>query len=533
MICHFNKAQFLKGEEVLLQAEAGECLTGIEIYMLEEQIFPEICFEGSSVRIRGLETGGYGIKTFGKDEKWEGAFDVVASKREIVRYGFLSDFPAEEKECRDVEWMRDLHLNCIQFYDWMYKHDRLISPDEEYKDPMGRATSLNTLRRKIKSCSENGIRPFAYGAVYAATEDTYKEHPEWAMYTKEGSPIRFADWLYYMNVSKDCGWTGHLLKQYGEAIKFGFKGIHMDTYGFPKWVWDSSGRKINLQECFAVLVDTAEDAVKSLDPEAGVIFNAVNNWPTEKVVDTSEDAVYVEVWPPNDNYRDLYTIIRDIKASTDKSVILAAYMKPFAKNNADESEYALRLAWAVISASGGTQLVFGEDRSVLCDSYYANYAGLRTRFLPIAQKYCDYLVRYSSLLYADKGIDISRTASGGINEDICFAAENAEFSVDGKADSVWTIIRETDELINIQLINLCGNDSLWNSTKKPPRKVHDIRITLRLDRELNGAWYATPDTGSLQAQSIATEVVDTSMGRVYTLTIPELYCWTSVWVNIK
>ena len=65
----------------------------------------------------------------------------------------------------------------------------------------------------------------------------------------------------------------------------------------------------------------------------------------------------------------------------------------------DAAERSFRLAWAVISASSGTQLVLGENRSLLRDSYYVNYAHLRESFLPIVQRNCDFLVRYKDLLY--------------------------------------------------------------------------------------------------------------------------------------
>lgn len=62
-----------------------------------------------------------------------------------------------------------LHLNAVQFYDWMYRHDKLLPDSELYSDPMGRPTSLAVIEGKIAACKKLGMRPFAYGAVYAAT----------------------------------------------------------------------------------------------------------------------------------------------------------------------------------------------------------------------------------------------------------------------------------------------------------------------------------------------------------------------------
>ena len=83
----------------------------------------------------------------------------------------------------------------------------------------------------------------------------------------------------------------------------------------------------------------------------GVIFNAVNNWPTETVAAAAQDAVYIEVWPPHDTYFDLYRLIREARLLSHRNVILAAYLKAFQGEDMDAAERSFRLAWAVISLS--------------------------------------------------------------------------------------------------------------------------------------------------------------------------------------
>lgn len=109
--------------------------------------------------------------------------------------------------------------------------------------------------------------------------------------------------------------------------------------------------------------------------------------------------------------------------------------------------------------------MLGENKAALQDSYYANYAALRPSFLPVVQRYCDFLVRYAALLYLDAGMDIGRTAAGGINEDVQFEAEDCVFSTDAEADTVWSMIRESGSRLNIQLVNLRGNNARWNEAK--------------------------------------------------------------------
>ncbi len=429
--------------------------------------------------------------------------------------------------------MKDIHLNAIQFYDWMYRHDQLLPPERQYTDPLGRHMDLKVIEEKIQHCKELGMRPIAYGAVYAATQETYEQHPEWGIYTMDGQPMIFAKWLYYMNISQGNGWATHILEEYRNAIRFGFCGIHMDTYGFPKKVWDNCGHQVDLDKEFSGLINAAADMSQKEDDNGGVIFNAVNNWPVEAVAGSNQDSIYIEVWPPNDTYYDLYALIREARSYSRKNVILAAYMKPFLDEDVEAGERALRMTWATISASGGTQLVFGENHGLLRDSYYVNYAKLRPEFLPIVQKYCDFLVRYESLLYNDCGTDISKTASGGINEDICFNSDTCRFSTDGKSDTVWTIVRESEFRLTIHLINLKGNDCLWNEGKREPQQVQDIRINFRLDRPVRGFYFASPDRDSLTATELCYRCKHTEQGRIYTINVPDVQYWTTIWVQLE
>lgn len=148
-----------------------------------------------------------------------------------------------------------LHFNAIQFYDWMYRHDALLPPADRFRDPLGREMDLSVIREKIAACKTSGIRPIAYGAIYAADKERFQAHPEWGMYTLDGQPMTFAGWLYYMNIARSCGWSDHILEEYRKAIAFGFSGIHMDTYGFPKQVWDNQHRPVDLAEEIPTLID--------------------------------------------------------------------------------------------------------------------------------------------------------------------------------------------------------------------------------------------------------------------------------------
>ncbi|WMJ22506.1 glycoside hydrolase family 66 protein [Paludicola sp. MB14-C6] len=549
--CWPEKAQYIVGEVVTLKMIRPiqiKTLPNICLFRLAD-IFPAepIWNQTSSQKdaeiltasFSQLPAGYYGVEISWGDTILSTAFDITKDRRQDVRYGFISDFKQSDCGEEDILFANKLHLNAIQFYDWMYRHDNLVSKVELYNDPMGRETSLSTIRTKILACKKYGIRPFAYGAIYAATQELYNQHPEWALYTIDGVPMKFADWLYFMNTSENCPWSNYIVEQYENSIsELGFQGIHMDTYGFPKHVLDNNGSAVALEKTFPSLIERSACAVKEIDCEAGVIFNAVNNWPIEEVAPTNQDAVYIEVWPPHDTYFELYRLIREAKQIAQKPVVLAAYMKPFLGAETNESitaaETSLLLTFAVINASGGRQLVFGENKGILCDSYYANYAVIRDSFLSVVRNYCDFAVRYSPLLEYNSAVDISMTAANGINEDILFhAKEDIRFSSNAQADTVWTIIREYEERLVIHLINLSGITQQWNEPKlQRPNSVQDIEIKLLINHRFSNIYVASPDFQGGTAQILEYRKETQNNGQYVFIKVPNLEIWDTVWIEL-
>lgn len=557
--CYPDKAQYFDKETVhiLFESKTIEAISSLKIMVraLDKTIFEKQVdiseFENNPIFYRlplVLPVGNYGVDVIveardeNNDRELHTAFDVVDPMDYQIRYGFLADFSPEEKDdTSDIIYAKKLHLNALQFYDWMYRHDNLLSLEEEYVEPLGRTISLQTIKNKINACKENGIRPFAYGAVYAASKEAYEKNPSWAIYKKNGEPLLFADWLVFMNTSKDEPWYQHILSEYRCAVKeLGFQGIHMDTYGFPKFAWSNNKDRYSLARTFPSMIEAANDLVKEIDPKAGVIFNAVNNWPVEYIADTKQEAVYIEVWPPHITYHHLYTLIREAKYLGAKQVILAAYMEPF-KNMATKAdvlaaETSLLITNAVILASGGTQLVFGESNSLLCDSYYVNYARLEDNFLPKVRAYCDFTVRYGKLLFDRNAMDISMTAANGINEDIKMSVFNRPdimFSSCGEGGRVWSLVKESSNYTMIQLINLRNINEYWNQPKyEQPEVIHRIQMDLLMDAEIAGVYYATPDMDSV-AISIDYTLVEKENGQHIIFEVPSLKIWDLIWIEIK
>jgi len=56
--------------------------------------------------------------------------DVSSNSLKFPRYGYISDFPTTQTMMQSTTMLndmsRDYHLNMYQFYDWMYKHEKLL-----------------------------------------------------------------------------------------------------------------------------------------------------------------------------------------------------------------------------------------------------------------------------------------------------------------------------------------------------------------------------------------------------------------------
>lgn len=453
-----------------------------------------------------------------------GALDVLERWSQAPRYGFLSDFAPEQEGSvpARVDSLRRYHLNVIQFYDWMWRHYALMPPTEEFTDALGRKQSLGTVRAAIKAVQDDGGAAMAYGAVYGAEPEYADQHTDLRLYDDAGKPISLAELFYIMNISPGSPWVDLIVAEFADVVRrMGFDGIHLDQYGFPKTAYSASGDLVDLSTAFPPLIDRSRAAVVAERPGAGVIFNAVDNWPIETVAPTSQDAVYIEVWPPYDSYNDLGDLIRKGKElGGDKQVILAAYLTPFLDASVEDlpgAEAAALLATAVIAAHGGFHLLLGEQDGVLCDPYYPKYATLRPEFATIMGKYYDFLVRYEELLIAPDIKDWNDAGSGTIT----LAGERV--SEQAEPGKVWAIRRGSDRHRIIHLVNLVDQDSIaWNALRTPPSTIRDREVEVAGLPTVKQVLVLTPD--ELQALS----PMWSQEGGVVRLRLPRLDVWTTV-----
>jgi dextranase len=465
------------------------------------------------------------------------AVDACSSWELAPRYGFLSDFaPGEPDPAERLAAMARYHLNAVQFYDWMYRHHRFLPPQPEFTDPLGRRLSLATVRRKIDAARRLGMRAMAYATVYAAAPEYFAEHRDQALYDSRGQPFMLGDFLNIMNVA-DPAWREQLVGECRAALReLPFDGIHLDQYGSPHTGYTLDGRRVDVEQELPGLLD----AVRAGTGDAPTVFNAVNGWPLEAVARSPVEPLYIEVWPPNDTYRDLRELIlraRDLRGG--RAPVLAAYLSEFyTPERAEEAGAApdfrslgdfgslregagtaLRRLTAALALHGASHIVLGEGDGVLCHPYFPNYARLAPEEAAAVRRDYDFLSRYLEYFFDPGWRDVSATRVGGINETIRLDAPR--YGPYGLPDSLWTVVRQRGDELTLGLVNLRDTGPLWNAAQPAPPPVHDLALALRVERPVASLYYASPDYAGGRPIRLATEGDARSTRAV----LPELRLW--------
>jgi len=451
------------------------------------------------------------------------AFDVLTSWTQAPRYGFLTDFaPGRSNVDETMAWLVRSHLNGLQFYDWMYRHDQFLTDQEPYLDPLGRRLSRVTVEKLIAAAHERHIAAMPYTAIYAASIPFYEAHPDWALYQANGQPYLLGEnFLVYMDPRPDSPWVNHLLGQFDQVLRqTDFDGIHLDQYGDPKQGYDFQGQRFDLAGPLAATINATKELVRSHRPEGAVVFNAVNNWPIETVASSDQDFIYIEVWSPHTLYRDLWELIVNAQElGRGKPVVLAAYIDPARSRNA-------RLADAVIFASGGYHIELGEPGAMLADPYFPRYGLMSDELAEVIRRYYDFAVRYENVLALDThdvtSIYESQVTIEGVNTD----ARRAY-------NKVWPIVREGDDVIGLSLINLLDIASPeWNGLLlADPTPLDELQVRYRTERNVERVWLASPDLASPQATVLDFESGQDTQGSYIKFTVPRLEYWDLIGIE--
>jgi dextranase len=445
---------------------------------------------------------GYGLDISGIDERSgevfllaSHGFDVLRHWTDMPRYAFLTDFSTDRDDPdQTLDFLSQFHINALQFYDWMYRHEQLLPEEDDYQDPLGRPASFPMIRTLINSAHQRGMAAMPYTAIYGASESFYKAHPDWAVCEADGQPARLGeDFLVIMDPRLNSPWTQHLLAQFENLLSnTEFDGIHLDQYGYPRAAHDGQGQPFDIESAFAETINATKALAQKHNPDHAVTFNAVTNWPIEKTAPTDQDFIYIEVWQPYVNFIDLNYLINNAQAlSGNKAVVLSAYIDPKYERN-------VMLTDAIIFASGGTHIEIGEHEKMLMDPYFPNYAKIPVHLSAYLRKLYDFAVRYQN-------VTGPQTTNANPVYQTKIQLEDIHTEIEYLYNIVFPIFREHQKGLTINLINLYGVDNrLWNgNVKAPPEELHNHPVRVEgIERKVGKVWIASPDFEDLLSREI-------------------------------
>lgn len=464
------------------------------------------------------------------------AVDVSSDWTKFPRYGFLSDYgkKSDAQLQSTIEVLNRYHINGIQFYDWMYDHQRPLAgtvdnPASTWLDLIGRTNYYSTVKGYIDQAHAKGMKAMfynlAFGALDNASSDGVKE--EWYLFKDNqhnekdnhhlDSPFRSS---IYLTNPANVEWQEYLTKRNEDVYKvFGFDGYHIDQLGDRGTVYDYSGNEVDLKNTYKPFVE----AMKQSEPEKYLVMNAVNQYGQENGISKSPvNFLYTEVWDPNKSFAELVQIIldNDSYSSNQKKTVLAAYMNYNISNSAGYiNKPGILLANSVIFAFGGSHLEVGEH--YLANEYFPNdNLQWKTDLREALINYYDFMVAYQNLL---RGDGVSATyqvdSSDGKLTIGNWPASQGEVAVVGK---------KVDGRDIVHLINFSNANSMeWrdkDGRQIEPLLVQDAAIDITVSATPSKVWLASPDIKGGVAQALEF----TKSGNKISLTIPSIKYWDMV-----
>jgi dextranase len=479
-----TKATFAPGEAVEVEVRGNA--TSVSLWQLDRKVAEVEPVDGVA-RFPAQPEGGYGVAGGGATT----ALDVLADPLSRARYGFVARYDAGRSVGGVIDNVRRLHLNAVQFYDWMYRHARLVPPQDDFEDTLGQQISLDTVRRLAIAIGAAGSLPMAYAAVYAVGKEAWPEWEQEGLFHADGSPWMLGDFLWNVDPTAER-WVSHFVDDLRSALSaVDFKGFHLDQYGQPKRALRSDGSQVDLERGFPELLERLATDV----PNARMIFNNVNDFPTWTTARASQSLTYIEVWSPSVRLGHLAGLVTRARSyAPERSVVLAAYLSSYRADEAAASA-AERLQHAVVLSHGGTVLLHGEERNVLTEAYYVSNQQLSEESRERARLCYDFAVRYGDLLFDRESVDVTHTVLGGENVEIKVDAP-VPVSIDCAPGVLWARVIHTKLGWLLSLIDLSGQaDDLWDGPKRPSTPLHGVRVSVeRVRTDAPRVDFAEPDT---------------------------------------
>lgn len=517
-----TKASFRPDEAIEIEVR-GEITSGtLRVWHLGDLVSELVYAGGNRIVVPSLPAGGYAIEL----GALRTAIEITANPRDRLRYGFVANFAPGKDSSGLSDTVRRFHLNGVMFYDWAYRHADLMAGGEEYLDPLEQPISLPTVRRLVDAVQATGSSALGYAAVYGVSPKDWDHWKHDALLKADGTPYSLGDFLYVLDPAAP-DWLSHFTGDLQKATaSLGFDGYHLDQYGYPKRATRADGEDIDVAASFVTMIEVVRAAL----PDAQLVFNNVNDFPTGLTARAPQDALYVEPWAPQLTLQSLAdTVARARAAGPGKPFVMAAYQHVYDKASAAESDRATALTMAALYSHGGTQILVGETDRLLVDPYYVRNHAMEQSTKALLKRWYDFLVAHDELLMPAHLHEVTHSYAGDYNGDVDVSFADADVSVTAEPGKVWRrIVRDGNRLV-IHLINLCGQtDTLWDSPRQQPHPPGEATLQIRALYGRQPRVYSADPDGSGRLEIVPTRVANDRV----VATLPDLQIWQLVVVDL-
>jgi GH15 family glucan-1,4-alpha-glucosidase len=296
-------------------------------------------------------TGYYAGITAGTTDFNGTGIDVSSSTMRFPRYGYISDFPTSRTSTQSTDMVnslsRDYHLNMYQFYDWMWRHEKMFKRtggtiDSTWLDLFNRTISWSTIQNDITAVHNVNASAMAYVMGYAAREDyqsLFGINPNLGMFsdTAHASQLNVnfnnGKYLWLFNPA-NTGWQDWITTEYKDAINSAsFDGLQIDQMGQRDNVYDYNGFSLPIPPTFPQFLQAVKASLVANNPaKSAFTFNivdgTVDGWAAnQSSLYGPQDFNFSEIWYLSNSYNQLRNYIEQVRANSGgKPLVLAGYM---------------------------------------------------------------------------------------------------------------------------------------------------------------------------------------------------------------
>ncbi len=492
-------------------------------------------------RFDGLVAGTYSIQAMDAKGNWlaEEFTTVGAHQGERPVHGFATSFLEEDVE-EVLTWNRALRSTVVQVYDWMDTYTEPLGPSSSWEDPSHRPVSLSALRSLASGLALEGAVAHAYAPIYAVGNEFASAHPEMLLYEDDGSPIRFLDQIVLANPANPQ-WQQHFVNAYGAAADaIGFTGFHVDTYGYPRIAFDSSGACVDMRAAYAEFLI----ALRNGRQRELVSFNQVDGVPSAAQLASAPVFRYCEVWAPNDQWRHFEGLLdrsngfsgRLGAGARPEDIVrgsIACYPPvwgidsaagPIAVTSRPDALHTAVLTEAIVTQLGACALIFGDRHAALSDAYYPKHARLDPKEAAIVLEWRRFGLRCRDLFL--EGEDTSWYEIGDENGSVTVEAD-APVRPEPVGGALFARVVHTESSVTIGVVDLTGSENGSWKKRTSPGYLRSATVHVLLDHP--DVWVADAAVlghGGSRFQEIAMTFVAHRQGRALQVELPLVDGWS-------